>query len=122
MWTTPTFFKLFTPMDRPRVQRDIDAFVEWSLANGLPLNTDKCAVISFARSPAKVVFNYTIQRSLLSKVSSVIGLGVLFNDNFSFKSHIEVALNKEISIIKRSTLDFKQTSSIIYLYKSIVLP
>ena len=106
-----------------RVQRDIDAFVEWSLANGLPLNTDKWAVILFTRSPAKVVFKYTIQGSLLSRVSSVRDLGVLFDDDFSFKYHIEAVFNKAIRALLALSIEQHSTpnicASIIYLCKSL---
>ena len=75
-------------------------------------------VISFSRSPNKTVFDYTINGRPLSRVSSVKDLGVIFDNDYSFSSHIEYIYNKAVrtfGFIKRTTVDLKHTSTIIYL-------
>ena len=113
-----------SPLDCTGPQCDLDVFVEWSVLNGLSLNTDKCTVTS-SRSLNKTAFNYTINGRPLSRVSSVKNLGVLFDDDCSFTSYIEPIFNKavrKLGFIKKTTVDFKLASTIIYLYKSLVMP
>ena len=77
------------------------------------------------RAPLKALFNFTIQGSLLPRVSVVRDLGVLFDDDFLFKSHIEAVYNKALGtfgFIKKTTFDFKHAITIFYLYNSLVLP
>ena len=48
-----------------------------------------------------------------------------FSTNLSFRSHIEMIVNKAyrlIGFIKRTSYDFRKFSSIIHLYRSLVLP
>ena len=58
-----------SPLDCSGLQRKLDAFIKWSILNGLPLNTEKCEIISFSRSPNKTVFNSTINGKPLSRLS-----------------------------------------------------
>lgn len=67
--------KLYLPVESfiecTRLQNDLNAFVDWCKFNGLYLNVSKCNIISFPRSRNLVVFNYTINESMLPRVSSL---------------------------------------------------
>ena len=98
-------WSICSPLDCSKLQRDLNFFVKWSTSNGLPLNTDKYTILSFSRSPCKVVFDYYIQGKLLSRISSIRDLGVIFDDYFSFRSHIESVCSKAVrtlGFIKRA--------------------
>ena len=114
-----------SPLDCTKLQRDIEAFDNWSRANGLPVNIQKCAVMTFTRSESSIRFHYQLAGSDLQLVSSAKDIGVIFNSDFSFKYQVDAVYSRAfrtLGFIKRTTFDFRHVSSMLYLYKSLVLP
>ena len=59
------------------------------------------------------------------RVSSISDLGVLLDSRLSFVEHTQLILSKALKMlgfISRLTIDFKESDSILHLYKSFVLP
>ena len=56
---------------------------------------------------------YTSTTTALDRVGEVRDLGVIFSTNLSFRSHIEIILNKAyrlLGFIKRTSYDFRKFS------------
>lgn len=67
------------------LQTNLNKFVIWSENNYLPLNINKCQVISFIRKINSSIFQYHINDLPLLNVNSIKDLGIHFEHNLSFK-------------------------------------
>ena len=56
--TAKIFRAINSPIDCKKLQKDIEAFDNWCRANGLPVNIQKCAVMTFTWSESYIRFNY----------------------------------------------------------------
>ena len=75
--------------------------------------------------PFPLFYYYTVNNTLLSKVSSHKDLGVVFDDNFSFTHHVELVSSKcmrNLGCIRRQTKSFREISTIRCLFNAFVLP
>ena len=111
--------------DAISLQIDFSAIHNWSLANDVPINLSKCNVISFHRKKLLVQFNYALNQHQVQRVVTISDLGIIMDSALTYQDHIEAVIAKAIKLvgfIKRSTVDFKSTHTIISLYRSIVLP
>lgn len=70
--------------DAKMIQRDLDNVFKWSEKNKLKLNISKCSVITFNRSISELVFDYTLNKNSLKRVSSISDLGVIFDSKWKF--------------------------------------
>ena len=110
--------------DAKRLQYDLNSFAEWSDENGLTFNIKKCHAISYYKGSAHFSFDYYISNLQLTRVDSIKDLGVVFDSAVTFTTHIYYIISKasrSLGFIKRTTSDFTDISSIIYLYKTIIL-
>lgn len=64
------------PTDFLSLQASANSVNEWCTLNGMSLNVRKCNVISFSRKPVIQKYDYSINDSLLERVSLVKDLGV----------------------------------------------
>ena len=81
--------------------------------------------MTFTRSESSIRFHYQLAGSDLQLVSSAKDLGVIFNSDFSFKYQVDAVYSRAVrtlGFIKRTTFNFRHVSSILYLYKTLVLP
>lgn len=118
------YYKVASPMDASKLQRDLDTIVQWSVINNLKLNIEKCKVISFGKKNSTIDFNYSINNSTLERVTLISDLGVMFDSQFNFKKQVEHVTSSAyhaLGFIMRSTREFTKVDSIIYLYKTLVL-
>jgi len=61
----------------------------------------------------------------INRVIYIRDLGVIYNDKFNFINHINSIIskaNKVLGFILRSTKDFRKYQTLIYLYKTLVIP
>lgn len=108
-----------------KIQRDLDTLASWCNSNGMALNTNKCSCISFTKKRQRTTYNYSINGILLERKSIVKDLGVVFDEQLSFRSHYEQIINKGnqlLGFIVRSTKNFKKPQSLITLFCSVVRP
>ena len=84
--------KLFLPVDDVidcrRLLANLDAFHQWCITNNLTLNPLKCNVLTFFKS-SFTHFDYTIDGVTLPRVSHKKDLGITFDRQLNFKSHID---------------------------------
>ena len=106
------------------MQLDLIAVYNWSVRNRLPLNTEKCAVLSFYRGRGFFDTKYTMNNEGLKRVTTMKDLGVIFSSDLRFKDHLTHVINrakKKLGFVIRSTFDFKGLNTILTLFKSLVL-
>ena len=108
------------------MKEDLKAFVSWCIENGLSLNVDKCCYSIFSKhnvSDSKIEF--VIDNLCLPKKDTVRDLGVLFDSKLDFKEHIDYTTTKafrKLYFVLRQSRVFKNVATVIYLYKSLVVP
>jgi hypothetical protein len=93
--------------------------------NGLKLNTSKCIKMSYTRSRNKINYDYHILDDKLVEINTIQDLGVIFQSNLSFLSHIEKSCTKtlkSLGFLIRCTKEFNDEHCLKTLYVSLVRP
>lgn len=109
--------------DYAAIQRDLDVLAEWSLTNGMSLNTDKCYAISFTAKKQTFDHVYTLQGVPLTRVHTIRDLGVIFDSRLTFRDHYDNIINRcnrSLGFVLRSTKHFKKPSTTLTLFYSLV--
>jgi len=110
------------------LQDGFSSLFTWSLKWGMQLNFDKCKVVSFHKSRSGSIdfdYSYTDKRGVLcniERVTSFIDLGVKFDNELQFASHVYDKINvanRMLGIIKRNFVDMGK-DCFITLYKCLV--
>lgn len=117
------FNQIDTVDDCVSLQASICAVSQWCIINKLDLNISKCSVVSYSRLKNTIVFDYSINGSILSRLSNVRDLGVVFDEKLSFISHIEQVVacaSRMLGFILRNSKHFSNVSTIKLLYYSYV--
>lgn len=105
------------------LQKDINSVQQWACNNGLSFNIKKCEIMTFTRSKTKIKFKYRIAGQELQEVTQKKDLGIIFQSNGEFNSHINSIINacyKRIGLIKRNCIHMKDIDTIILLYSSLI--
>lgn len=79
--------------------------------------------MTFLKHRFSINYTYTIKDSSLTSVGSKKDLGVLFNSNLNFHSHIETKCCKAIKTLEfivRISKEFNLSSSLKFLYCSLI--
>lgn len=109
--------------DCKSLQCDINVIEEWCEVNKLPLNVDKCKVMSFTLRKNITIFNYTIQSTDLTRCDSYKDLGIHFDQKLSFSIHVlnmTISASKILGFIYRTSKDFNNIETIKRVYYSYV--
>lgn len=83
----------------------------------------KCKVMTFTLKSTYIKTNYTIDHSMLNRVSSSQDLGVFFNSTLKWDEHIDRTVNaasRNLGFLMRNTFEFKNYKPIQLLYNSLV--
>lgn len=102
---------------------DLDRLSDWCKVNRLPLNNNKCKKITISHKRNEFTFDYVLDGDVLEDGKSVMDLGVLIDKKLSFNPHIDMIVQSALRLlgfISRTTLHFKQPSSLLTLYNSMV--
>ena len=116
---------IFSPLDAISLQKDLDRLHAWALRNGLQINLSKSNIISFSRNPLYPRYEYSIDSSPLVRVDSVRDLRVTYDSTLSFETQIAQCVKKctrLLGFIRNVTCDFRKVSTLVYLYKTLILP
>lgn len=117
--------EISSPHDASLLQLDINNVNKWIVANDFMFNIKKCFVISFNTGDS-TYFEYSIDGVfILERVSEIKDLGVIFDSNLNFISHINyisLKSSKLLSFITRQSIDFKNPSTFRILYLTLVRP
>lgn len=119
--------KLFLPVTKAEdcvvFQRDIDAVLDWSKKNKLPLNVSKCKTITFSRSRTPITTAYRLGDEQLERVTTIRDLGLTLDSGFNFHEHIRNVCkdaNKALGFIIRTSSQFHNPRVIKLLYNAYV--
>lgn len=107
------------------LQEDLYLFLEWCNNNGLILNINKCAVVSYTRNLRPILFDYTFEGITIQRVTSFKDLGVIFDQKLSFELHLNSIINKAnstLGFVKRFSKEFRDPYVIKSLYSTLVRP
>ena len=108
--------------DATQLQGSVTTTHNWCAKNGMLLNINKCTVISFTRCVTKIVFNYDINGTVLSRVEIIRDLGVMLDSSLTFKNHIQsicARAHQVLGFIKRRSKEFDDTYLTKTLYYSL---
>ena len=119
---TKIFRSIQSINDSNILQDDITKLIEWNEKWQLKFNIEKCKVMHYGKS--NVNTSYQMFNTNLEAVSNEKDLGVTFDDELKFSSHIRGIINKansRLGIIKRN---FSELTKEVFLplYKSLVRP
>jgi hypothetical protein len=109
--------------DCMRLQSNVDVLYGWCRSNGLPLNRDKCYILSFSRKTKPLMFDYSIGNALLTRCFTFKDLGVTFDAQFTFNEHVDIIVAssvKTLGFIFRSCKRFRSESCLRALYFTLV--
>ena len=110
--------------DQVSLQEDLDRIYQWSVANELPLNASKCAVVHFSRSKELMDFSYKLGDRILDVVDNFKLLGVVFNSSLSFATHVDEICRKVSRLtgfVIRTSRNMHY-SALLHLFKALILP
>ncbi|MES9971492.1 MAG: reverse transcriptase family protein, partial [Candidatus Thiodiazotropha sp.] len=104
------------------LQQDLDALFVWSELWQLRFNVEKCKTIHFGRNNQE--YQYTLHFEDIDSDTEEKDLGVIFQRDLKFSSHIATKVNKANSILSLiiRTFDFIEQDSFVLLYKALVRP
>lgn len=95
----------------------------WCCLNELPLNVNKCTVITFSRSRSPLLFEYFLYGEVLIRSNSVSDLGVILDSKLEFKLHMDHTIakaSKMWGLVRRYAGDFSDPYVIKTLFVSLV--
>ena len=101
----------------------IVALESWCHINQLPLNIEKCFIITFTRCRSPLLVNYHVLNSTIKRRFIIKDLGVILDYRLSFNDHIDYMVkkaNRSWGIIRRYSSDISDPYVIKTLYVSFV--
>jgi hypothetical protein len=119
---TKIFNTIKSTDDITLIQEDINNLLKWSHTWQLPFNVNKCKVLHFGKNNPQ--HTYTMGDQELTNDTSEKDVGVTFDTNFNFKTHINQMIakaNSRVGMVKRSFSKLNITSFKI-IYKSLIRP
>ena len=119
--------KLFLPVktikDCYALQQDLINFGRFCAECGLKVNASKCSVMTFTRRTTPIDFEYRYQDIVLSRVTSMRDLGVIYDQTLSFNNHIN-QLTKEclqlFALVRRFGRELTDPHAILAIYTGLV--
>ena len=114
-----------SPEDHDSIQEDLLKLMSWSDLWQLKFNIEKCSVLHMGKNnPMKNYYMDINSKTTLSKISNEKDIGVTFDKNLYFNSHINNIItkaNRMNGIIQRS-FSFLNKSTFLKLYKALIRP
>lgn len=117
------YYRIERPSDCVALQNDLNSVNNWCNENCLLLNSNKCKVMTVTRKRNIILFDYSIDRVVLERASSVADLGVVFDHELRFSDHIfdiSTRANKILGFVLRSVGGFADQEVLISLFNALV--
>ena len=108
--------------DVNNLQSDLDLMNRWIKESSLKLNLKKCQVVSFGRRTNIKINKYFIDNVEIERTELITDLGVTFDPQLKFSTHISEKINKayaRLGVIRRNFNCMSPDISCL-LYKAIV--
>ena len=119
---TKIFRAIRSMSDIQGLQADINKLIAWSLKWQLHFNNNKCKTIHYGKNNPN--HTYSIDNTALCNDKEEKNLGITFDNNLTFSTHIRQICAKaksRVGLIKR-TFSNRSTTNIKLLHKSLVRP
>ena len=119
------FIVVRTQEDCERLQNSLSLFADWCRRNKLTISVEKCQVISFHRSLQPILYDYYIGDNTLTRVTTVIDLGIQLDSKMNFDLHRSAIISKatrQLGFISKVAKDFSDPHCWKSLYCSLVRP
>jgi len=110
--------QIYNSSDKENLQNDLNKLSSWADNWLLKLNINKCKKVSFGRH-IDSSGHYNINSIDLENIDSIKDLGVMFDSQLNFKSHINDKINKAYSILGIIHRNFTYLDFLV-IYKSMV--
>lgn len=107
------------------LQNLLNVFADWCFRNRICISIDKCSVITFSRLKVPLMYDYSLQGSNLTRVTSVRDLGVTLDTQMTFNVHREMVIgkaNRQLGFVKRICNEFSDPLCFRSLYCALVRP
>ena len=117
------FSRIRTIGDCQALQASLDNIFEWCRNNNLPLNPDKCRVVSYTLKSDLISFDYNIGNTVLGRESNFHDLGIIFDNKLSFAQHISEitqSASRALGFVIRNSRDFINVDTLKLLYFAFV--
>jgi hypothetical protein len=111
--------------DYQQFQSDLDRFSLYCIHNKLNLSINKCKTITFTKKRQITEYNYSLSGLELESVQSIRDLGVILDSKMNLDIHIYNIITNAFrmyGLVMRLCKNFKNTSTFLYLYKSLIRP
>ena len=105
------------------LNNDLNNISIWAKNNNLKYNPSKCNAVLYSKTYKIDLNTIYIANSLISNISEVKDLGILYQSNFKFNKHIDNIIFKaqrKINYLKFFCKRFKNIKLLIILYNSMV--
>ena len=119
---TKVFRAVNSTQDKLNLQTDLNKLLTWSKKRQLPFNVSKCKVIHYG--PKNLSLSYSSDGNLVQADYSEKDLGITFDSNIKFTTHINSIVSKansRVGIIRRNFTDMKP-AVFLPVYKAIIRP
>lgn len=119
------FLNINTHQDCLHLQSDINSLYDWSNINNLPINTEKCNILTFSRNKSPILHNYQMGGVSIKRVDIIKDLGVTYDNKLNFKRHVQhITLDsyRLLGFIIRQSYNFRNINTLKRLYTSLVRP
>jgi len=80
--------------DCEKLQSTLTAIENWSIEWQLPLNLNKCQVMSFISRNTHISYQYSIRNCTLSCVNTITDLGLIMSSDLSFSNQVDKVCSK----------------------------
>ncbi|KAI5751055.1 hypothetical protein M8J77_003777 [Diaphorina citri] len=105
------------------VQEVLSRLYHWCSSNFMELNIKKCSIMTYHRKKSPLLATYNINGEVLARREKVSDLGVTFEKDLRFVTHIQnvrAKASRMLGFITRNTKDFSNVSTLRTLYFAYV--
>ncbi|KAL1447881.1 hypothetical protein WDU94_005470 [Cyamophila willieti] len=109
--------------DCKSLQEDITAAQNWLSSVGLFFHPNKCYKMTYRITRSYIDYEYKINNIPIQQVETISDLGVIFNSNLTWDTHIDSIINqanKRLGMVIRCCKPIQDIDTITILYKSII--
>lgn len=113
------FSRIYSTDDCIHLQESLNKINNWCTKFNLPLNPQKCNVMSFTRKSIPISYDYTINNNILHRPETLRDLGVIFDKTLAFNIHINTIVSeasKTYGFIVRNSREFSNLETLKMLY------
>lgn len=106
-----------------KLQNDLLKVNNWCIANKLPLNVEKCNVMTYSTRTNMITFDYAINDTNINRPITFRDLGVTFDQKLSFVDHINGITSdsfRTLGFILRNASDLNNISTLKLLFCTFV--